>query len=209
MADSEPLPSLDCSEEDDCSLSSYTVYSSAASDDDSPAADEKRRIRRELDDAAFADIAKERAEQERTKEGMIQEKQRRHRELLNVLGQWLYAVTTVLPYTSIPDRQELGDTHQASQKGRVEVLEEYYYDAEVCKAFQRPVTDDHSAPEKAVQVSPAPLLPIGPQAGCVSSDSGPAEGSSTGTVQHEKPAGCEICFSVPICSIHGKGKWRI
>ncbi|KAF7195952.1 hypothetical protein HII31_02714 [Pseudocercospora fuligena] len=209
MADSEPLLSLDCSEEDDCSLSSYTVYSSAASDDNSPAADEKRRIRRELDDAAFADIAKERAEQERTKEAKVQEKQQRHRELFNVLEQWAYVVATALPYTSIPERRGAGDTQEASREGRVEVLEEYYYDAETRKAFQRPVTDDHSAPAKTIQVPPASLIPVGPQAGFVQSDPGPVEGSSTRMIQHEPTAGCEICFSVPICSIHGKGKWRI
>ena len=115
MADSEPLLSLDCSEEDDCSLSSYTVYSSAASDDESPAADEKRRIRRELDDAAFADIAKERVEQERTKEARVQEKKQRHRELLIVLGQWLYVVATASPVAPTLASLDVVHTDQADR----------------------------------------------------------------------------------------------
>ncbi|KXS94326.1 hypothetical protein AC578_7039 [Pseudocercospora eumusae] len=110
MSGSKELDSLDCSENDDDSLSSYTIYSSAASDDDSPEADEKRRIRQELDDAAFAELAEERAK----------ERKERHKELLSVIEEWLCAFGTHSP------------------KARVEVLEEYFYDQDIPWSFWQP-----------------------------------------------------------------------
>ncbi|EME77104.1 uncharacterized protein MYCFIDRAFT_180249 [Pseudocercospora fijiensis CIRAD86] len=176
MAGSEPLASLDGSEEDVDSLSSYTVYSSADSDDDSPAADEKRRIRKELDDAAFAKLADQRGEGERTLKERAKEREQRRREML---------IATAFPSTVIPDREQ-----QASQRDRVEVLEEYYYDAETHKARQRPLLQDHTAPIKAGQEPQASVLSIEPWNSSAQPDPRPVDDPSMGMDKDQVMARC-------------------
>ncbi|KXS96956.1 hypothetical protein AC578_5683, partial [Pseudocercospora eumusae] len=198
--DSELLPNLDYSEEDNDSLSSYTVYSSAASDDDSPTADEKRRIRQELDNAAFADMARAQPEQERMKQGNVEERQQRRRELFGVLGQWLHVVAaTALPSGSLLDRHA-----PIAQEDRVEMLEEYYYGAETHETYQR----KHPEHAKALQRPSASSVTIGPRGGWAEPGPEALKGPSTRMSQDEFMGVCELCFSVPICSIHGKGKQR-
>ncbi|KXT03736.1 hypothetical protein AC578_764 [Pseudocercospora eumusae] len=175
---------MDC---DDDSLSSYTCYSSAASDDDSPEADEKRRIRQELDNAAWADMA--------------EEKKRGHKEVLGFLDQCLRTVVCG------PSFQQPHKGAHGCQQDQVDTLEEYYYDEEhIPESFWEPVHVYHGTPTNTGYATADLQLPIEYGKERARSYQEPIAGPSRQV--NEGSIGCEQCFFVPICAIHGKGKGR-
>ncbi|KXS97669.1 hypothetical protein AC578_10556 [Pseudocercospora eumusae] len=180
---------------DNDSLSSYTCYSSASSDDDSPEADEKRRIRQELDNAAFTEMA--------------EEKRRRHKELLGVLDQWRRAVICGPSSANQQHQQPHGSAH-AWQQDRVAVLDEYYYDNHyIPESFWQPVHEYPGSYTKAGR-APADLqLPIEHGEERAESCQKPVAGPSRQVGREQGSIGCEQCFFVPICGIHGKGKGHV
>ncbi|KXT08675.1 hypothetical protein AC579_3956 [Pseudocercospora musae] len=186
---------LDRDEDDNDSLSSYTCYSSASSNDLSPEADEKRRIRQELDNAAFAEMA--------------EEKRRQRKELLKVSDQWLRTAVCGPPLvptsasSANQQHQQPSESAHACQQDGVELLEEFYYDERcIPESFWQPVRGyPGSHTEANLQLSIEHKKEERAQ-----SDQEPVVGSSGQLGRDEGLIGCEQCLFVPICGIHGKGK---